>query len=58
MLLGLSHPMGKGTGVSPHGPVEHRAALGGTSLPVLQDARVSDSASLQTCTGALYQVRG
>ena len=52
MLLGsLSHPMGKGAGVSQHGPVEHRAALAGTSLPVLQDAWVSDSASLQTCHG-------
>lgn len=59
VLLGsLNHLMGKGACVSQHGPIEHRAALAGTSLPVVQDACVSGSASLQTCHGGLYQVRG
>lgn len=52
LLLGsLSHPMGKGAGVSQHGPIEHRAARAGTSLPVVQDAGVLGSVSLQTSHG-------
>lgn len=50
VLLGsLSHPMGKGAGVSQPGPIEHRAALAGTSLPVVRVVRVPGCASLQTC---------
>lgn len=41
VLLGsLSHPVGKGAGVSQPGPTEHRAALAGTSLPGVRVVRV------------------